>query len=812
MTQAGVGYSENPDSALAGKEAAEQAIAMAGRRDACNMVLLFCTARHDQQILREVVSAVVGDSVPIYGGGTAGVMTNDAYGYAGDQVGVACLWLDGARCDVLIDGGLLESEEGTGFRLGQGLARLNVTAASPVMLFYDAIHRDEFGNVRMALATRILAGLEKALGFLPDLTGAGMLGDHVCSPTSQYIGGETGENQAMAFAFSGNIRIDSAIMHGCRPASLYYTVTKADGPVILEIDHKPALAFMDELLGSGITPEQYPFFLLLGINHGERWGEYEEDNYASRLCFGIDRERGGIVMFESDMAEGTEFQIMFRSFDLEYMKPKFESLFDKLHGRKPVFAMYIDCAGRCAGYGGTDLEDALVLQQVVGNRVPVLGLYTGVEIAPIAGRPRGLDWTGVFCLFSQDGDETPQDGRPDEKHGPAKRREARKGVHRKSVHRESAPPKNAPLDIASRLCVQNAAKVLGLDAHAISLRYELELKRRGFRLISELAVAFRRSDDHEGMFAYVARSINSSLNMQKTVMLLSDGTGVFVPSVLQGFTMEEKERLTGMPFTLPKELTGLNPTVVTGASPPELFAPLREQLGLPFFIASPVLVEGEVAALVLTGRMLECEPFFTRFGPSDVETVHAITELLCSALVHMRMRDITRKAEMDELTGLWNRNIFQRMVQDYLLNKDDNAGAFMMIDVDSFKAVNDTYGHLVGDGVLKSCANAMRSVLRDSDIIGRQGGDEFVVFCRGIKDGLAAEKKAAQLCDALRTVVPEGGKKPITASIGIVISPIHGTTFKQLYSNADAAMYKVKERGKNGYRLFGKRRVFWGVE
>lgn len=69
-------------------------------------------------------------------------------------------------------------------------------------------------------------------------------------------------------------------------------------------------------------------------------------------------------------------------------------------GRKPVFALYIDCAGRAAGYAGTDLEDALAVQKTIAGRAPLMGIYSGVEIASVGGRPRGLDWTGVFCLFS----------------------------------------------------------------------------------------------------------------------------------------------------------------------------------------------------------------------------------------------------------------------------------------------------------------------------------------------------------------------------------------------------------------------------
>jgi len=91
---------------------------------------------------------------------------------------------------------------------------------------------------------------------------------------------------------------------------------------------------------------------------------------------------------------------MYRSIDLDYMKPRIESIFDRLGAREPVFALYINCAGRAAGYGGIDMEDALVVQNTVAGRVPILGIYTGVEIASVRGRPKGLDWTGVFCLFS----------------------------------------------------------------------------------------------------------------------------------------------------------------------------------------------------------------------------------------------------------------------------------------------------------------------------------------------------------------------------------------------------------------------------
>jgi signal transduction histidine kinase len=613
----------------AGKQAAEEALLRAGHGP-CDLALLFCTARHNQQVLRAAAASVLGESVRIFGGGAVGIITNESFGYAGDQVGVACIHLEGARCDVLTDGGMLESEEKTGERLGRGLAALGVTPDSPVMLFYDAIDRSG-GGVRLLMATWLLAGLEKGLGFLPELTGAGLMGDHICSGSSQFIGSDLGEHQAMALAFSQDIRVDAAIMHGCRPASQYYTVTKAEGPVILEINDKPALDFMDELIGPAVRPADYPFFLIFGINQGEEWEEYNEDSYASRLCLAIDQERGGIVMFEPDMVAGTKFQIMLRSLELDYMRPKVENLFQRLDGRKPVFGIYIDCAGRCAGYGGMDMEDAVELQRIVAGRVPLLGLYTGVEIGPVAGRPRGLDWTGVFCLFSRSASgnsakkkETPPDAKRGQRGG-----------------------KPIPLEAALKLCGQNAAKALSLDAKSIGIRHELEQKRRGFALLAELAVSLRQAADYESVFIPVAKRLNAALNMQKTAVLLPGENGLFTPAVLQGYTVEEKAMLAGKRLYLPPELLDPeHPALITAADGEDRLADLRAALSLPYFISSPVIIRGRTVAVLFTGRLMEAPPFLSRLGHNDMETVQTISALLASVLISQRLKNA------EERTGI----------------------------------------------------------------------------------------------------------------------------------------------------------------
>ena len=773
----GVGYSDIPDSAEAGRIAAEKAVESTRRDDPCSIAFLFCTSRHDQRVLREAVSSVIGTTVPIFGGGAVGIITNNVSGYAGDQVGVACFWLDGADFNVVSDGELMKCEEDTGFRLGQGLSNNGIKQESPVMLLFDSVYCEDSGSIRANMAMRILGGIKKAMGFLPNITGIGMQSDHISTAVSQFTGADLGEQSAMALTFGEEIRIDSVSVHGYRPVSPFYTITKVDKHIVLEINNRPALEFMDELLGSAITPEQYPFFLMFGI----RGRKQRENIDSNRLCLGIDHKRGGIIMFDSDMEQGTEFQLMLRSQEPGSMQPKIESLFANLGERKPVFAMYIDCAGRCAGYGGTKMEDAAVVQQAVDGRVPLLGIYTGVEIASVAGHPRGLECSGVFCLFSR----------------------GERGVKCPPCTRAEPP---MPSEAVVKLCERNAAELLALDSQSILLRHELDLKRRGFKLLSELAVSLRRGVDYGDMFIRVASRINSALNMQKTLVMLRHEVknDLFEHVVLQGFTAWHQNIINKRLVSVPPELLETEPIIVTSEDSPERLNDLRKRYDLKYFIASPIVLCGEVEGILITGRMVEQPPFIPRLCQCDVETVYAITELLGSILVRRKLDDVTITADTDALTTLWNRKAFRRIVEKYLENSENIRGAFMIVDADDFKSVNDTYGHQEGDRVLTACADRMRSVLRDTDIIGRQSGDEFVVFCHGITSFEAAGKKAADIIEAWKKIFPGDGTSHITASIGVAISPGHDSSFDDLFDKADTALYKAKELGRNCYVVHGQ--------
>jgi diguanylate cyclase (GGDEF)-like protein len=165
---------------------------------------------------------------------------------------------------------------------------------------------------------------------------------------------------------------------------------------------------------------------------------------------------------------------------------------------------------------------------------------------------------------------------------------------------------------------------------------------------------------------------------------------------------------------------------------------------------------------------------------------------------------VTVKAETDALTRLWNRDTFRQRVELYL--RDDpphgRVDAFLMVDVDYFKEVNDTHGHIAGDSVLVECARTMRHILRDSDIVARQGGDEFVVFCKSVGNVGIAENKARQILEVWREMTPQKCGRPITASIGISISPRDGMSYDELFRKADKALYKAKHLGRDRYEVY----------
>ena len=169
-----------------------------------------------------------------------------------------------------------------------------------------------------------------------------------------------------------------------------------------------------------------------------------------------------------------------------------------------------------------------------------------------------------------------------------------------------------------------------------------------------------------------------------------------------------------------------------------------------------------------------------------------------------RSQALLVKAEQDSLTGLLNKDTARFRAEQYLANMGENQRAAMLvIDLDNFKAVNDQYGHLFGDTVLSHVGSTIRSLFRDSDIMARIGGDEFMVLMRDIPDSSLVEHRCIRLTQAMKQLYGRQLQQcQFSCSVGVAMVPEHGNTYQKLFQRADKALYQAKDLGKNTYAIF----------
>ena len=190
-------------------------------------------------------------------------------------------------------------------------------------------------------------------------------------------------------------------------------------------------------------------------------------------------------------------------------------------------------------------------------------------------------------------------------------------------------------------------------------------------------------------------------------------------------------------------------------------------------------------------------------------SILVITSLSTYIIMKIRLQNknkqnslLKEKSETDSLTGIFNRGACKELISNYIENKsNDLYGAFFIIDIDNFKGVNDNLGHKIGDDVLKDLADNLKRLFRKSDIVGRWGGDEFIVFMKDLdfSNLHVASKIATNLCNTMnKTVTYNDISQNISLSIGIVFTK-DNINFTELYQKADEVLYTVKENGKNGF-------------
>ena len=234
---------------------------------------------------------------------------------------------------------------------------------------------------------------------------------------------------------------------------------------------------------------------------------------------------------------------------------------------------------------------------------------------------------------------------------------------------------------------------------------------------------------------------------------------------------------------------------------PVLYPGERVHLGAGF-LGMPLLAKNRVSGALLLTRKGRA------FSSNEVRLVRILCNQAAIALENARVYGrVEQMAATDALTGLFNRRYFQQALEREMSRADRGASsiALLLLDIDHFKDLNDTYGHALGDAVLKKIAGVLQATLRKGDVLARYGGEEFVVLLsQATSDG--AQEFAQRIWEAVGAarIHPGGGSHRVTVSVGWALLPDDADTAESLVEHADRALYFAKETGRNkvaGYHL-----------
>ncbi|MBI2380149.1 MAG: FIST C-terminal domain-containing protein [Gammaproteobacteria bacterium] len=367
--------------------------------------LAFCGGRHDGELFLAGLRTRLGD-IPVIGGAAVGTITAETCAYSGFEALVAVFPADLSLSSLHFDE--LGQDE---FSVGQSLGRRLSEEADgcSVLVFYDSVRHAN--PVQLHVGSRLLDGMYDVLGDKPlQVLGGGTLADFNFGAGYIFDGIGSMPHGVVAAVLPPEIKLITRIFHGCMPASSFMTITRIEGAVVYELDGKPALEALTAILGADFfsgPAGQLTLTATLGEKQGDLFAPYEESAYVNRLILSHDPAQGSITLFEPDFAVGSRIQVMSRSnaLMLDSVRQGAVELAASLEGEQPLLAFYVDCAGRSSMVSGAEVEEAGIVAAELARCAPVCGFYSGVEFAPVHGRSRPLDWTGVamvFCL-NQDG-------------------------------------------------------------------------------------------------------------------------------------------------------------------------------------------------------------------------------------------------------------------------------------------------------------------------------------------------------------------------------------------------------------------------
>ena len=394
MLRVGVGQSSDPFTDRATEEAAVQAMTRGGI-DQADIVLAFFTTQHlasAQQfpsILRRITR-----TDQIVGSSGAGVLTGDGEIEGKPGIAVLALTSDRIQFHPLLSRPLRGREQEVGAEIAKTVEE-NSDQNSLLALFPDAY------NVQ---PRRLLQGIEEHCAAL-SIVGAGSSEDGTQGRTYQLCGGQITTNALSALLLSGFFESSIGITQGCQPVTEPMVITKSDGNLIFEINHRPAFESFAKVIKAPFLDDlrRALAFVFVGLPSDPSRNSVGPGEYLVRNIVGLDPEKG-ILAVSEEVFEGEQMVFTLRDSQRarEDLGQMLERLSENLSGKIPQFGLYFNCCARGTSLYGIPGIDTAYIRRVLGN-FPLIGFFGNFELGPLGTKNRLLAYTGVLALITEKG-------------------------------------------------------------------------------------------------------------------------------------------------------------------------------------------------------------------------------------------------------------------------------------------------------------------------------------------------------------------------------------------------------------------------
>lgn len=214
--------------------------------------------------------------------------------------------------------------------------------------------------------------------------------------------------------------------------------------------------------------------------------------------------------------------------------------------------------------------------------------------------------------------------------------------------------------------------------------------------------------------------------------------------------------------------------------------------------------ETEIRVKKADGEYIWCKIRMSTVYDKDKKAIRIIGKIIDVDASRKEKQQLIEKTKRDVMTGLYNKLVTEKLITEELEKAPQGSlFAFIFFDVDNFKQINDEYGHIRGDNVLSRISEEIRKMFRSSDIIGRIGGDEFVIFLKDLPNEEHALIKAQSVLSIISANFSgQNNGLNVSVSIGISFYNKDGTTYRELFEKADIALYASKKAGKKTYTVY----------